>query len=432
MKTFTARQPIFDAYRRIKGYELLFREDQQNRFPQHVAPEVATSKLLLNTFFGTNIDNISNGKLTFINFPTEILRDNFMELLPSKDVVIEILETVEPNEETLNLIRTMFHKGYRFALDDFEYSEAWEKFFPFISIVKFDIMRTPLSKMPQIIAKFKELAKKGKAQKNTKFLAEKVETYEEFNEAKRIGFDLFQGFFFAKPEMIVESSIPPTQIMLMQLYRECVKQEINFKKVCQYIESDVGLAYKLLRYVNNSANKTGRKRAEISSIKNAVIFMGENLMRKFVFLIVTAELSVEKPIALMKTAIHRAKFCEMLAQNSSLHQYSEKAFLIGLFSVLDAILDRNMDNIVQDLPLEEEIKKALVDKIGIYSCFIKISESYEKGEWDIVKLVIEQMGVSEKTTMQLYLDSMAWSEKQTVILNQPLPEDYKEKMSKIA
>jgi EAL and modified HD-GYP domain-containing signal transduction protein len=428
MKTFTARQPIFDAMKRVRGYELLFREDEKNRFPAHVSPEMATSKLLLNTFFDTNIEKITEGKLTFINFPMQILKDNFMELLPTKDIIIEILETVEPNEEVFNMVKTMFHKGYRFALDDFEYNDRWDRFFPFISIIKIDIMTTKLSETPMLISKVKEMAKNGKAQKNTKFLAEKVETYDEFKEAKRIGFHLFQGFFFAKPEMIIDSSIPPTQIMLMQLYKECVKEEINFKKVCQYIESDVAIAYKLLRYVNNSKPKTGKRNTEITSIKNSVVFMGETLMRKFIFLIVTAELSVDKPVVLMKTAIQRAKFCETLAQNSALHKYADKAFLIGLFSVIDAILDRSMENIVQDLPLEDEIKKSLVDKIGLYSCFIKIADSYERGEWDVISLVVEQMGISEKKVSELYVASVEWANQQAIVLSQPLPDDFKDKL----
>ena len=422
MKTFTARQPIFDSMKRVKGYELLYREDEKNRFPSNVASEVATSKLLLNTFFDTDIEKITNGKLTFINFPIEILKEKFMELLPSKDVIIEILETVEPNDETYQIMKAMFHKGYRFALDDFQYDSRWDKFLPFVKIIKFDIMATSLESLPPTIAIIKKMRPK------MIFLAEKIESYEEFAEAKRIGCLLFQGFFFAKPEMIVHTSIPPTQIMLMELYREVIKPDIDFNKICSCIQKDISIAFKLLRYVNNSGLFNTKK--NITSIKDAVIYMGERLMKKFVFLIITAELSVKKPIALMRTAIQRAKFCELIAQNSWMKEYSDTAFLIGLFSVLDAILDRKMDNIMEELPLDEEIKRALVNKIGIYSCFIKIAESYDRADWEVVQSVTEQMGLSEEKTSKLYVESVAWADKESIVLNQPISKDKMKELKK--
>lgn len=407
MKTFTARQPIFDRQKRVVAYELLFRENNENKFPAHMPDIQATSKLLLNAFFDTNINKITNGKPALVNFPTQILKDKFAELLPTKDILIEILETVDPSEELFSIMRRMFHKGYRFALDDFVYDERWEKFLPFVKLIKIDIMKTPLHEINPLIQKLKK--------RKIKVLAEKVETNEEFLEAKKMGFDFFQGFFFARPEMIVENSIPPSQTTLMSLYRECVKEEIDFESVKKIIQNDVSIAYKLLRYVNNSGIFKHKK--EITSIKEAIVYIGEDLMRRFVFLIVTAELSVKKPFELMKKAIERAYFCEALAKSSALYKYSDRAFLIGLFSVIDAILDRQMSNIVEDLPLEEDIKRALVDKIGLYSAFIKVAISYDHGKWDKVKLLTQQLGITENKTTELYIESIEWSDRQSNILH---------------
>jgi EAL and modified HD-GYP domain-containing signal transduction protein len=407
MKTFTARQPIFNRKKSVVAYELLFREDHNNRFPSHMPDIQATSKLLLNAFFDTNISKITNNKPALVNFPFQVLKDKFAELLPTKDIFIEILETVEPNEELFSIMRRMFHKGYRFALDDFEYTPEWDRFLPFVKLVKFDILNTPLNELQPII----DIMKKRKI----KILAEKVETNEEFLEAKKMGFDFFQGFFFAKPEMIIESAIPPSQTVLMALYRECLKEDIDFDKVKKYVEVDVSISYKLLRYVNNSG--LFKHKSYITSIKEAVIYIGQDLMRRFVFLIVTAELSVKKPFELMKKALERAYFCESLAKNSDLFQFSDRAFLIGLFSVLDAILDRKMSNIVEDLPLEEDMKKALVDKIGLYSAFIKIAINYDHGNWDNVKLLTKQLGITENRTTEIYIQSIEWSDKQSNILS---------------
>ncbi len=399
MKAYVARQPIFNSRKHVVAYELLYRESEKNFFPSGIDPTKATTKVIVNYFLDTKIEEITEQKPALVNFNLESLK-LIQNLIPSKEIIIEILETEEPTDELYQVVREMFHKDYIFALDDFIYTEEWLRFVPFVRLIKFDIQHTNLDTIKPIIDKVRE------KKKSIKILAEKVETYEEFQKAKELGFDFFQGYFFSRPEMLVNSALPSSYPVLMSLYKECLKEELNIKNITEIFQRDVSLSYKLFNYINNPCIFTLKN--TINTIKDALIYMGDIKLKQFVFLIVTAELSYQKPPALMSLATHRAKFCEILAQNSYLHNLSEKAFLIGLFSVLDAILDKDMSHILKDLNLEIEMKKALINKIGIYSAFLKIAISYEKAQWDTVELLCEQMEIPTNKISEFYNKAINW------------------------
>lgn len=399
MKSYVARQPIFNSRKHVVAYELLYRESEKNFFPFGIDPTKATTKVIVNYFLDTKIEEITEQKPALVNFNLESLK-LIKNLIPSKEIIIEILETEEPTEELYQIVREMFHKDYIFALDDFVYDEKWLRFVPFVRLIKFDIQKTSLDTIKPIIEKIKN------TKKTVKILAEKVETYEEFQKAKELEFDFYQGYFFSKPEMLVNSALPSSYPILMSLYKECLNEEINIKKITDIFQRDVSLSFKLFNYINNPCIFSLKN--TINTIKEALIYMGEVKLKQFVFLIVTAELSYKKPPALIALATHRAKFCELLAQHSSLHNLSEKAFLIGLFSVLDAILDKDMETILKDLNLEIEMKKALIQKIGIYSAFLKIAINYEQANWDVVDLLCEQIEVSKDKIKELYNKAVNW------------------------
>lgn len=403
MKTYVARQPIFNSRKHVVAYELLYRESEKNVFPVGIDPTKATTKVIVNYFLDTKIEDITEKKPALVNFNLESLKI-IQNLIPSKEIIIEILETESPSDELYTIVREMFHKDYIFALDDFVYNDNWLRFVPFVRMIKFDIQKTPLKTIQPIIDKIRQ------KKKSIKILAEKVETYEEFELAKSLGFDFYQGYFFSKPEMLINSALPSSYPVLMNLYKECLKEEINIKTITEIFQRDVSLSYKLFNYINNPSIFILKK--AINTIKEAVVYMGDIKLKQFVFLIVTAELSYKKPPALMALATHRAKFCEILAKNSYLHNLSEKAFLIGLFSVLDAILDRNMQTILKDLHLEEDMKKALINKIGIYSAFLKIAINYENANWETVDLLCEQMEIPVSKIQEFYNTAIVWEKNQ--------------------
>jgi EAL and modified HD-GYP domain-containing signal transduction protein len=398
MRVYTARQPILNAKRKVIAYELLFRDSKENKFPEHVPPDTATAKLLLNSYLSIGLESITEGKPALVNFPTAMLRDHLIGMVPYKGIIVEILETVEPNDENLMVIRKLFHKGFVLALDDFDYSEQWDRFLPFIKLIKFDIIQTPLNSIGILVHSFKK--------RNIRLLAEKVETYEEFRLAQAMGFDYFQGYFFCKPEIMVGKDIDSSQHFLLSVYAEVMKEGFSYKKVELYLEQDIGLTYKLLRFVNSSLFE---HKQEITSIKQAIVFLGEVQMRKFVCLIITAELNPGKPMALMQTTIIRARMCELIAKVMGLSEVADAAFLTGLFSTIDAILDRPMSVIMDALPVSKEIKHALVDHDGRLSECVDVSIAFMQGDWDKVFAFTDKYHIAPDYLISSCNNAMQWS-----------------------
>lgn len=395
VKVFTARQPIFNRARKVVAYELLYRDSEKNFFPQGIPGDVATSKLLVNTLLNMDIDDVTDEKPALINFPDSILRSSFSDLVPSNKIIIEILETVEPTDENYEFIRKLFHKGYRIALDDFVFKPEWERFFKFVKLIKIDIMQTPIDEIKHLIPKIKK--------QKIKLLAEKVETYEEYEACKEAGFDFFQGYFFCKPEMIHSTGSNLSSHLLVQIYNEASKEEANLKKIRDLFSQEPELSCKLLMYLNKLSGK------KIDSLSQGISYLGIENIRKLTSLLITAEISPKKPRELVQTAIVRSRFCELIASSSKHSKDKEQAFMAGLFSCLDALLDREMHDILKDLPLGDNVKKALLNNesnhIGL---ILSLVIHYQKGEWNMVGIIAKVLGVKEEIVPDLYRKAMQW------------------------
>lgn len=370
MRFYMARQPILNRKKHIVAYELLFRDSRENRFPQGIADKVATAKLLINSYLNMDLEELTEGKPALVNFPAHFLSEHLVYMLPYKNIVVEILETVSPSEDNFCVIKELHKIGYYLALDDFVYSPQWERFLPFFKLVKIDIVATPLNSISHLIPMFRRY--------NLKLLAEKVETLEEFALAQSLGFDYFQGYFFCKPEIMEGNDIGSSQYHLMSIYNEVIKPEFSFDKLERYFSQDLDLTYKLLKFVNSSEFKHEK---EFSSIKQTMIFLGENKLRKFVSLIVLAELNPNKPIALIHNTMIRAKLCEELVSLMGYPSLMESAFLTGLLSTLDAILDKPMESALEQLPLDQQIKCALLNNEGCLAHCLQLALAYIEGDW---------------------------------------------------
>lgn len=399
-KIFTARQPIFNRSKKVIAYELLFRDSEKNCFPTNIPGDVATSKLLVNTLLNMDIDDVTDSKPALINFPENILKSTFSDLLPSKKIIIEILETVEPNDETYEWIRKLFHQGYYIALDDFVFKPEWERFFKFVKMIKIDIMETPLDTIHDLIQTLRK--------RKIKILAEKVETYEEFERCKKAGFDYFQGYFFCKPEMIHATGVDISQSVLIQIYQEAMKKDADLKKIRVLFSQEPKLSYKLLKYLNKISGKG------ITSLSQGVSYLGIDNIQKLTSLLMTAEINPCKPHELVKTSIVRSRFCELLAHNGKMTKMKDEAFIVGLFSTMDALLDRHMGDILEGLPLTDDIKSALLEAdsndLGL---ILSLSISYQRGEWDIVKLQARALGIKNEKVAMLYKKAMQWETRMT-------------------
>ena len=399
MNVYTARQAIFNRKSHVVAYELLFRDSAENFFPK-VDPHEATAKLIMRTHLNDGLMPITYGKPAWINFCQQSLLQELPLLLPNKQVMVEILETVEPSDEVFNACRKLYHQGYHLALDDFIYQPEWARFFNLCRLIKIDLMETPLSKVAPLIASLKK-------RKKIKLLAEKVETQEEFEQAKEMGFNFFQGYFFCKPEMQEKRDVEGNKLVLIELYQEVMKIPLNVKALTSYFEHDVGLSYKLLRFINSGIIPISQ---EICSIKQALVYLGDEKTRKFIALITTAMLADKKPKELIRTAIIRAKFCE-LAASRAFAALADEAFLVGLFSLLDAILDQSMGSILESLALSDDIADALAESsdtaLGILIATIRL---YEAGEWYRTENEAQKIGLNYKQLASYYQKAILWAD----------------------
>lgn len=393
--SYIARQPILDINKKTVGYELLFRDGPSNTFPA-IDPEQATSRLLSDHFLSTHYATLGN-KLGFVNFPYQSLINKVPTLFPAESLVVEVLEDCSPTTELLNAIKEMAALGYKFALDDFVPSKEWKAFLPYVSIIKFDIRQISLQKAQVFINRF--------ARTSIQFLAEKVETYKEFEQAKKAGFELFQGYFFSKPEMIQRKSLEPSFVTVVQLLTEISHQDIDYEKVEALICKDVTLSYKLLTYVNSSSLVS----CKIQSFKQALVYLGEDKLRKFISLVSLASNHDKKPDCLYSLSIQRARYSELLIRQLDLHIEPGQAFLMGMFSLLDSLLDRPIEQIIEEIPVDENIKQALSDGTGELGQIMALIKAYELAEWDKVTRYCEEFHLDQDAISKCYDDSVKWT-----------------------
>jgi c-di-GMP-related signal transduction protein len=398
MKVYVARQPIFKRNRKIYGYELLFRGGITNAFPD-IDGDTATSKLLSNTFFTMGVERVSAGKKAFINFTQDLLVRKYPLMFPRESVTVEVLENVVPDLEVVEACSEIAEKGYEIALDDFVYEEALEPLIKLSRIIKVDFLITPMEMIAEYVEKLSPY--------HVKFLAEKVETHEVFQQALDMGFSYFQGYFFSKPQILQSRDVAPSKINLLQLMVETNKEDMEFEDLEKIITRDVSLSYKLLRYINSAYF---RRLREISSIKQAIVLLGQEGIRSFISLIIMAKLASEKPVELLRSSIIRARMCELLGKGSRFPVDASELFTLGLFSQIDAILDQEMEKLMEKLPLSEPIKRALINHDGHLVHFLDLVKSYETGDWRAFSESVPKVGIEEEKVPEYYLDAIGWAD----------------------
>jgi EAL and modified HD-GYP domain-containing signal transduction protein len=398
METFLARQPIFDAHQKVFGYELFFRSGMENVF-KNPDPNQATSKVMADSFFLFNLNDLTAGKRAFINVPRDILLKEYMFFLPKEQVVVELLETVEPDPEVIQACQKLKRAGYLIAMDDFVYQDRYRPLLELADFVKVDFLSTPEEARKALFEKISPL--------KARLVAEKVETPEMFRQGVDGGYAFFQGYFFSKPVIVVGKDIPTFKVRYLQLLQEIYRPGMDLKKLDEIIKQDVGLSYKLLRYINSAFFGLPNK---IKSVKQALVLLGEKTIKNWISFIALASMGVDKPEELLVMTIVRARFCETLAPYFHLADRKDDSFLMGLFSLIDAFLDRPLSVILQDIPIDEPIKKALLGEPNSLGEIYQYSLSYEKAAWaNLQKPVGAQ--TKEFTPYSLYLDALKWGQK---------------------
>ena len=398
VSVFVARQAIFNRRQKVVAYELLFRDSPKNFFPD-IAEGQATARLIMENQLNLGTRHITSGKKALINIGPESLELDLCAFLPCQDVVIELLESIEPTDTNYELCRELFHSNFNLALDDFVYKPQWDRFLKLVKLIKFDITITPLNDIHPIIKKLKD-------HKQIKLLAEKIETQEEYEVAAGMGFDYFQGYFFAKPTMMKHNDIDYNYGLVVAIYAEIMGPNPDLTKIAALFELDAALAYKLLRLINSGVFPIQSK---IASLKQALVYLGQERLKKFVSLIVTAHTAGKKPAELMQVCVVRARFCELIAKKVAKHQSGE-AFLTGLFSLLNAILDQPMSLLVEKLPFQDDIKAALLEEKNTLYYILKVVKAYETGSWWALEQAVIFLNIQSDILPELYKKSVDWAD----------------------
>lgn len=411
MEVFIGRQPIFNLQEQVVAYELLYRSKNSHAFPM-VDADAATVDVLVNSFLSIGIEEVTNGKPCFVNFTDNLLKSTLTDYLNPAQVVIEILEDVPINIQLVERVKELKARGFKIALDDFvldQSVEVYDELFAYIDYIKVDFMSSSLLDRMEIEDKVKENFP------HITLLAEKVETRNQFDVAKHSGYQLFQGYFFEQPQIIKSTDIPANTLQYFQILTLLKDEEPNINVLAENIERDLSLTYKLLQMINNS---TKRSKSKVRSIKQAILLLGLGELRKWIYLLTMREIDINTDSdifkELMRTSLFRAKVCEKLAKISYKQNFSEY-FLIGMFSVIDCLLQRPMSNILSQLPFPEEIIETILGEQTEMSPYLEFSIALGKLDWDTLEVLAPKFNLDMESMELLYKEALEWAETSYII-----------------
>jgi c-di-GMP-related signal transduction protein len=396
VEVFIARHAIFDRNLALFGYELLYRSHRLDQAGV-VDDTASTLQVLATSLLASGLDMVRSEVPAFINFGQDLLITEWTSLFPPENVVIEILETVQPDENVIAACLELKKLGYQMALDDV--TESTSCLADFAKFVKVDFRLTTREQQVDLASEFR---KKGK-----RLLAEKVETHEEFEWALKAGYDYFQGFFFARPMLLKGHQIPSVKVNALRLLQETQHEDLDFDRLESIIKCDISLSYKLFRYVNSAL--FARSKA-ISTVRHALVCLGEVDIRRWVVLATLPTLGSGSVGELIAHALVRARFCEMLAQAIHLPNPSD-AFLVGMFSLLDAFVHRPLPEILGEMSLSDSIKGPLLGSgtKGPIDLVYEAALRYEAGDWNALPPLAQSLGLVGVAIADLYISAIDWS-----------------------
>jgi c-di-GMP-related signal transduction protein len=393
---FVARQPILDRDRRVYAYELLFRSGIQNSCQSTNLEQASLS--MFDTSLLIGLHRLTGGQRAFINCPRDFLLQKYLSLLPRELVVVELLETMVPDAEVIEACLGLKQEGYLLALDDFVDTPDWAPLVEIADFIKVDFRLTNRSEQRALAARY--------GGKGIRMLAEKVETPEEFAVAMDLGYSLFQGYFFCKPEILQQRTIPTYKLAYLQLLQAVAADDFSFDALASTIGHEPSLTFKLLRYLNSAAFGL---RSEIHSIHHALSLLGERELRKWIAVVSVSVLADGKPDELMTVPLVRGRFCELLAPQAKMADQAGDLFLLGLLSVMDAVLEMPLDVILAELPVRKEIKEALLDRPVPYRNLLDLAKAYERADWGKIRTLASVLKIKEVKISELYLSAVEWS-----------------------
>ncbi len=402
MDVFVARQPIFDRSRKLIAYELLFRADNARNEFNGTEAALASRQVVANTLLSIGWEKILCGRLAFINFDRTSLMEGLHSALPRESVVLEVLESVTPDEELIAVCQEIHRQGYTIALDDFVDDPRYEPFLRMAKVIKVDMLATSKQEQERLLRTYRP--------RGISMLAEKVETHEEFHWAQDAGYDFFQGYFFARPALVSGRQIPQSKVACLNLLVEMQYADLDFERLQALISKDVSFSYKLLRYANSPLFYS---HTDIRSVMQALVILGEANIRHWVALAALPTMAAGKPDELITHSLVRARFCESVAHAAGVREY-KIAFLMGLFSLLDALVDMPLEEALHQVSVVPAITDPLLGTANEQDAFSEIYQlvcRYEVGEWNTVAAVASKLKLEASAVGEAYTDAMMWAQR---------------------
>lgn len=393
LQYFIGRQAIYDHNLNVIGYELLYRSHNA-AFNDGVDDEdYATSLVLLNSFMEAGLEELVGPHKAFINLTRKFILNG--DLIPpaKHQLVLEILEDIEVDGELIQAVKTLKTKGYTIALDDFIYHDTIQPLVELADIIKIDLRALDEATLRDYVQRLKPYP--------LKLLAEKVETYEEFETCMALGFHYYQGFFLCRPKTVQGTRIPGNRLATLELIARVQAPETDIRELEYIISQDVALTFKLFKYINSAAFSLPRK---IDSIHHAIVYLGLQEVKNWASLLALSSIN-DKPGELFVTALTRAKMCELLMEAIE-PERKGAAFITGMFSALDAIMDADLAILLDEMPIAEDIKESLLTPDeGSYSSILQCALAYERGEWSNVSCPpLDDGAISDS-----YIQAVKWA-----------------------
>lgn len=396
MADFVARQPILDRQKRIFAYELL-----SSGGPEVVLPAPSRKKSPRGPESSVpqplGLPDLTQGVPGYLTFSRNLLTEQMALLLPADKVIVEIRDDVAPDDEVLRACRALRRGSYHLAFDDYVGQPGCDPLLDVATIVKVDFTKIRGGERQAIIERLRR--------RRLKLLAERLETPEEFAHARALGYDLFQGEFLSKPELVARAELPAGKLARLRFLSEVNQSAVDFDKLERTLKQDVGMSVKLLRYLNSAWFGLGGR---VHSLRHALVLLGAQGLRQWASLIAVTELGQDKSAALVAACLLRAAFCERLAQPARLADQASNLFLIGLFSALDALIGRPLEELLSEVAVPDEVYGVLTGRASRLGTLFQLVLAYEQGDWPKVQVRCAALEISEDALPAIYSQAVKW------------------------
>lgn len=392
---FATRQPILAADETVIGYKLLFRTDVVSHFSAHAEEGSARRTIDMSTLLG--LDVLCDHRLAFIGCDRDTLLGHGLAFLPANRVVAEIDRGVEIDDAVVEACCELKNAGYRIALDGFTADDPRQAIVHLADYLKVDVKQGGWEQISELVG--------PDHWKQSVLLASNVETREHFDLARRQGFQLFQGFFFRRPESLRTRTAPTNRMIYLRLLQAVMQVDLNWDSVEELIKSDPTLYYRLLRFLNSPLFGI---RGEVRTVRQAFTLMGDDELRRWCRLAGMFEMSKGRPGELLLSALVRARFAELLG--SRLEHDGADLFLLGVLSMMDAILELPMTAVIEGLPLNENARRLLLEHDGPFASLYRLVSEVEAGAWNLVVKSCAELGVAQDFAASCYSEAMAWAQ----------------------